>query len=120
MHARCPWLVTPDDHEVENNYAGAISEHTEVDPAKFLLQRANAYQAYYEMMPLRRAIDPPRVAHPALSQRPRSGRLAPSLLVLDTRQYRTDQPNGDRRRPELNEAALDPKNTLLGSRRPTG
>jgi alkaline phosphatase D len=35
--------------------------------------------------------------------------------VLDTRQHRTDQPNGDRRSP-LNEAALDRKNSLLGAR----
>jgi alkaline phosphatase D len=40
------------------------------------------------------------------------GRLA-EFLVLDTRQYRTDQPNGDRA-SDLNDAALDPKNTLLG------
>ena len=32
--------------------------------------------------------------------------------VLDTRQYRTDQPNGDRR-AEINEDALNPANTLL-------
>jgi alkaline phosphatase D len=40
------------------------------------------------------------------------GRLA-EFQVLDTRQYRTDQPNGDGLNP-INEAALDPKNTLLG------
>jgi alkaline phosphatase D len=41
------------------------------------------------------------------------GRLA-SFMVLDTRQYRTDQPNNDRY-SELNAAALDPQNSLLGS-----
>ena len=41
------------------------------------------------------------------------GRLA-ELMILDTRQYRTDQPNGDRR-ADLNENALDPRNTLLGA-----
>lgn len=41
------------------------------------------------------------------------GRLA-ELILLDTRQYRTDQPNGDRA-AELNETAMDPKNTLLGA-----
>ena len=54
MHANCPWVVTWDDHEVDNNYADAISEKKGVDPADFLERRANAYQAYYEMMPLRR------------------------------------------------------------------
>jgi alkaline phosphatase D len=35
--------------------------------------------------------------------------------VLDTRQYRTDQPNGDRP-SDLNGAALDPRGTMLGAR----
>jgi alkaline phosphatase D len=42
------------------------------------------------------------------------GRLA-EFFVLDTRQYRTDQPNGDGLKP-LNEDALKPTNTLLGKR----
>ena len=33
---RCPWVVAWDDHEFENNYAGAISEREGVDPAAFL------------------------------------------------------------------------------------
>ena len=54
-HAACPWLVTWDDHEVENNYAGDVPEKAAaVDPAEFLERRAAAYQAYYEHMPLRR------------------------------------------------------------------
>ena len=54
MHAHCPWIVTPDDHEVDNDYANAISEEKGVDPVEFLERRARAYQAYYEMMPLRK------------------------------------------------------------------
>ena len=113
MHARCPWLVTWDDHEVENNYAGEIRSRQGADVAEFLLQRANAYQAYYEMMPLRRR-SLPRGPDLALYRKASFGRLA-ELLVLDTRQYRSDQPNGDRG-ADLNAAALDPKNTLLGTK----
>jgi alkaline phosphatase D len=40
------------------------------------------------------------------------GKLA-ELFVLDTRQYRSDQPNNDGRGP-LNENSLNPRNTLLG------
>lgn len=111
MHAACPWIVTWDDHEVENNYASDISERKDVDPAKFLLQRAAAYQAYYEMMPLRKQSTP---NGPMMQlYRPASyGRLA-EFLVLDTRQYRTDQPNGDKASP-LNEAALSASQTILG------
>lgn len=112
MHARCPWFVTPDDHEVENNYANDISERKGVDPVEFLLQRAAAYQAYYEMMPLRRR-SIPRGPDIQLYRKASFGRLA-EFLVLDTRQFRTDQPNGDRA-ADLNAAALDPKNTLMGA-----
>ena len=50
-HAACPWLVTWDDHEVDNDYAGDRSQ--DMDPVDvFLQRRAAAYQAYYEHMPL--------------------------------------------------------------------
>jgi alkaline phosphatase D len=111
MHAQCPWLVTWDDHEVENNYAGEVRSGQGADPAEFLLQRANAYQAYYEIMPLRRR-SIPRGPDMQLYRKASFGQLA-ELLVLDTRQYRSDQPNGDRG-SDLNAAALEPKNTLLG------
>ncbi len=111
MHAQCPWFVTWDDHEFDNNYADEVSEEAGVDPRAFLRRRMDAYQAYYEMMPLRRRSLP---AGPDLQlyRRAPFGRLA-ELVVLDTRQYRSDQPNGDRRSP-LNEAALDPRSTMLG------
>lgn len=113
MHALCPWFVTWDDHEVDNNYAGNNSEEREVDPADLLIRRANAYQAYYEMMPLRpRSM--PRGPNLRLYRRAAFGRLA-EFQVLDTRQYRSDQPNDDRASP-LNDAALDPEGTLLGAR----
>ena len=112
MHARCPWVVTWDDHELENNCAGEISQDVKVDPADFLEQRANAYQAYYEMMPLRKR-SVPRGPDMRLYRTVGFGRLA-EFQVLDTRQYRTDQPNGDGQKP-LNAAALKKSNTMLGA-----
>ncbi|HVK12990.1 MAG TPA: alkaline phosphatase D family protein [Gemmataceae bacterium] len=112
MHARCPWFVTWDDHEFDNNYANDVSEKKGVDPIAFLEQRARAYQAYYEAMPLRPG-SRPHGPNMKLYRKASFGRLA-EFLVLDTRQYRTDQPNGDGAK-ELNDAALDPKNTLLGA-----
>ena len=47
-----------------------------------------------------------------LYRKARFGRLA-EFFVLDTRQYRTDQPNGDGLKP-LNEEALKKTNSLLG------
>jgi len=116
MHARCPWFVTWDDHEFDNNYANDIQEEQprgkpRTDPVQFLIQRAAAYQAYYEFMPLRgRSL--PRGPNMLLYRKARFGRLA-EFFVLDTRQYRTDQPNNDGLKP-LNEEALRPTNTLLG------
>lgn len=111
MHHLCPWFVTWDDHELDNNCAGDISEEKHVSPADFLIRRANAYQAYYEMMPLR-ARSLPRGPYLQLYRRASFGRLA-EFMVLDTRQYRTDQPNDERKSP-LNADALNPKNSLLG------
>ncbi len=111
-HAHCPWLVTWDDHEVDNNYANDISEEKDVDPATLLARRANGYQAYYEMMPLRRR-SIPRGPHMRLYRKASYGRLA-EILLLDTRQYRTDQPNDDKY-SELNDDAMNPRNTLMGA-----
>lgn len=113
MHARCPWFVTWDDHEFDNNYADTVSEQQNVDPVAFVERRANAYQAYYEAMPLRRS-SLPTGPHLQLYRKASFGRLA-ELFVLDTRQYRTDQPNGDRRSP-IDAEAMDPRATLLGAK----
>jgi alkaline phosphatase D len=112
MHRRCPWFVTWDDHEFDDNYAAGVSGNTADNPAEFLIRRAAAYQAYYEAMPLRTA-SMPHGPHMNLHRKASFGRLA-EFLVLDTRQYRTDQPNGDNNKP-LNAAALDPRNSLLGA-----
>ena len=109
-HAAFPWILTWDDHEVDNDYAAEISERA--DPvAAFLTRRANAYQAYYEHMPLRRS-SVPRAANMRLFRAVSYGSLA-EFFVLDTRQYRSDQPCEDRRGP-LCPDAFDPAATLLG------
>jgi alkaline phosphatase D len=91
-HAAFPFVVTWDDHEVENNYANDISEQQ--DPREtFLIRRAAAYQAYYEHMPLRRS-SMPKGPSLQLYRQLDYGSLA-SFFVLDERQYRTDQPCGD-------------------------
>jgi alkaline phosphatase D len=111
MHARCPWIVTWDDHELANDYAGEISEEPVIDPATFLLRRAAAYQAYYEMMPLRKK-SLPHGPNLQLYRNVSFGRLA-EFLVLDTRQYRTDQPHAGEMH-EIDDLATSPKATILG------
>ena len=109
--AAFPFAMAWDDHEVDNDYAGAISEDR-VSPDLFLQRRAAAYQAYYEHMPLRLASLPmgPRMR---LYRSLQAGALA-RFCLLDTRQYRTDQPCGAKNSPLCAEA-LNPEATLLGS-----
>ena len=109
-HHAAPWVVTWDDHEVENNYADDIPEN-DVDPAVFLQRRAAAYQAYYEHMPLRRS-SVPTGPDMRLYRRVDYGDLV-SFNVLDTRQYRDDQAAGDGSKPPNPEQA-DPGRTLMG------
>ena len=47
-HASAPFVMTWDDHEVDNDYAGDRDEH-DTPPEVFLLRRAAAYQAYFEI-----------------------------------------------------------------------
>ncbi len=90
-HAAAPWVVATDDHDVQNNYAGALDGQAGTDPAVFLLQRAAAYRAFYEHMPLRRRALPvgPDMR---LYRRLRFGDLL-DLHMLDSRQYRTAHPD---------------------------
>src|SRR5262245_12117998 len=115
-HAAFPWLVTWDDHEYANNCAGAISEKSNVSAHDYLIRRAAAYRAYYEHMPIRRA-DLPDGPDCRLYRRIPFGRLA-EFAVLDTRQYRTDQPCGDGTRAPCG-GELDPKATILGEKQET-
>jgi len=92
-HAACPWLVTWDDHEVDNDYVGLTSEHElcggEPVRAAFPARRAAAYQAWFEHMPVR-----PSRLQPGMAIRIYGsldwGTLA-RFYVLDTRQYRSVQ-----------------------------
>ncbi|MBL8829060.1 MAG: alkaline phosphatase D family protein, partial [Planctomycetaceae bacterium] len=110
-HAMCPWLVTWDDHEFANNCAGAISERMDEPPETYLVRRAHAYQAYYEHMPLRRA-QIPQGPDMLLYRKVRFGRLA-EFDVLDTRQYRSDQPCGDGNK-EPCAAVFDEQASIMG------
>ncbi|WP_112238296.1 alkaline phosphatase D family protein [Kribbella monticola] len=94
-HAVAPWIVVPDDHEVENNRAGNIRENNvpALTAAQWTARQAGAYQAYYENMPLRPAQASNGASIP-LFRRIRWGNLA-TFHMLDTRQYRDDQACGD-------------------------
>jgi len=96
-HVAFPWIATWDDHETENNYAGLVDEVDDTGaklqpPAEFARERSHAYQAYYEHMPIRPRFRPGSSSF-RIYRRFDFGSLA-RFSVLDTRQYRTDQPGG--------------------------
>lgn len=113
-HARFPWIVTWDDHEVENDYANDRSESLEKN---FLKRRSAAYQAYYEHMPLRQSCAPHN-SFMKIYGAYDFGQMT-RFHVLDDRQYRDYQvcpqpgragSNFIKDCPERD----DPKRTLLG------
>jgi alkaline phosphatase D len=87
-HAACPWIVTWDDHEVDNDYADDRPEDG-MEREAFLERRAAAYRAYFEHMPL-----PPRMRPEGARMRIHThldwGTLA-RFHIVDTRQYRSWQ-----------------------------
>jgi alkaline phosphatase D len=127
MHAACPWLVTWDDHEVQNDYAGVHPGSGGVS-AQPLVRRAQAYQAYYEHMPLRASVLTKAMgglasgADMRIYGNWRFGKLA-QVTMLDTRQYRDAQACNRWGRTgsahvdpaSACEAWNDPQRTLLGA-----
>ena len=127
MHAACPWLVTWDDHEVQNDYAGLNQGMSGAPVADFTALRAAAYQAYYEHMPLRAAVLTRALAglgtgaDMRIHSSVRFGALA-SLHLVDDRQYRDPQActrGGRSGASTVNPAHCaewqDPKRSLLGA-----
>ncbi len=112
VHVNFPWIMTWDDHEVNNNYAGLTLEMGNEDVTDVLALRAAAYQAYYEHMPLRVPV-PDEFGHFQIYNSFVIGDLT-TVHVLDGRQYRSPIAcNGRFGRPcaEVD----DPSRTMLGA-----
>jgi alkaline phosphatase D len=127
MHAHCPWLVTWDDHEVQNDYAGLTPGDSGSAVVDFTARRAAAYQAFYENMPLRASALQAGMAGLATGAEMRIynslrfGNLA-TLHLLDTRQYKNAPvctKGGALGTSSVNPAQcpewLDPNRSMLGS-----
>ncbi|MGE5129953.1 MAG: alkaline phosphatase D family protein [Sphingomonadaceae bacterium] len=118
-HAACPWLLTWDDHEVDNDYANDRPEDG-LPRSRFLARRAAAYRAYYEHMPLPARMRP-HGPHMRIYTQLGWGSLA-RVYLLDDRQYRAYQvcPRkhgggsvvSDAECPER----IDPRRSMLGAR----
>ena len=116
-HASAPFIVTWDDHEVDNDYAGDRDEN-DTPPEVFLLRRAAAYQAYLRdrcRCGRRRC----RAARTCSCIAGCSSATLLDLSVLDTRQFRSKQACGTTSATGC-AAALDPSRTILGSTQERG
>jgi alkaline phosphatase D len=112
-HARCPWIIEWDDHEVDNNYAGSVGENLMESDEQMRARRAAAYQAWWEHMPVR----VPRARSWAdlnITRRVGWGGLA-DFWMMDERQYRSDQACGDGHKTVPCGDWADPTRTMLGA-----
>ncbi|MGX7669335.1 alkaline phosphatase D family protein [Plantactinospora sp. DSM 117369] len=121
-HAAAPFGTVWDDHEVKNDYAGLVPQPSS-DPdvvAAFGARRAAAYQAFYEHVPMRRPAGATDFSTLRVYQRLRVGELA-TINLLDTRQYRSDQPcddgtgHGNLKIDDTCAERDDPARTILGA-----
>lgn len=108
MHQRFPMVVVWDDHETQDNDAGAERDGGLAAGKRFsLARRAAARRAFFENMPY----FAPRGTQ-RLYRSLRFGRTV-ELVMMDQRQYRADQPCGDAIVPAC--ADLDQPRPLLGA-----
>lgn len=92
-HASAAFLCSFDDHELVNNWVGDVDQ-AETPAEVFRLRRQAAMQAWYEFMPVRAdALPVNGVSGPYRQYR--FGRLLDARM-LNTRNWRTDQPCGDK------------------------
>jgi alkaline phosphatase D len=91
-HARYPFMCMWDDHEVINNYSGDQFPDAAVTPAQVQEQKAAAYRAYWEHLPLR--LSRPDGPEMTLYREVAFGDLA-RLYLLDERQYADEPPCRD-------------------------
>jgi alkaline phosphatase D len=124
IHAAYPWIVTWDDHEVQNDYAATHEGLSGTPVENFMARRRAAYQAFYENMPVTRASFAQLLAgqgdEARVFGRVSFGRLA-TLYTLDNRQYRdlqactpNQRPGSGRVDPNQCESLNQQQRTLLG------
>src|SRR5712671_1510669 len=109
-HASAPFIMSLDDHEVSDDWAGDWN-YTGAPAELFALRRAAAFQAWYEHMPVRKA-QLPRGPDMQLYRRLAVGDLI-TMNVLDTRQFRTPPACGSGRKHNCAEA-FEPHRTMMG------
>ena len=109
-HAAHPFVVSYDDHETVNNWAGDTAPN--MSTAALLKLRATAFQAYYENMPLRDALQPKGAAMRAYRAFEAGDLLR--ISSIDTRQYRSPHACGRGDKMHCDER-LEPGRSMIGA-----
>ncbi len=108
-HARCPWIVTWDDHESTNDaWRRGAENHQPATEGDFQARRARAHRAYDEWMPVRMDGTAALGDGARLYRRLTWGKLA-EISMLDLRTYRSEQTSDP-------QAISDPARTITGKR----
>ena len=116
LHATAPYSVIWDDHEVDNNFAASKGGGDgQKDLVKFRKRRAAGFQAFWENHAIRIPQPEPMPRRMKIYREINWGTLA-TFLMLDGRQYRSDQP-GDNTPSDFGKwvkGMVDPNATMLG------
>lgn len=117
LHAVAPYSIIWDDHEVDNNFtAGKSGGDGQKDRIKFLARRAAGFQAFWENHAIRIPRPKPMPKSMTIYRQIDWGTLA-TFLMLDGRQYRSDQV-GNNTPNDFGKwvaAMASPKATMLGA-----
>ena len=111
LHAKVPFIVTWDDHEVTNDeWKDGAENHDPATEGSYAARKRRAHRAYDEWMPARMGETVALGDGTALFRSLRFGTLA-DLSMLDLRSYRSEQVPV----PIADGAVSDPSRTITGN-----
>ena len=117
LHAAAPYSVIWDDHEVDNNFTASKSGGDgQKDRVKFRKRRAAGFQAFWENHAIRIPQPEPMPRRMKIYREITWGTLA-TFLMLDGRQYRSDQPGNNTENDfgKWVKEMVSPEATMLGA-----
>ena len=117
LHARVPFIVTWDDHEVTNDSWRDGAENHDAGEGSYQARKARAHRVYDEWMPVRMGGTTRTGDGTQLFRRLQWGRLA-DINMLDLRSYRDEmvETSAPFPLPQLQTEADDPGRTMTGNR----
>ena len=117
LHARYPFIVTWDDHEVANDSWATGADNHQPDEGDYAARKRRAHEVYDEWMPVRLGGTAATGDGTQLFRRLQWGRLA-DLSMLDLRSYRDEVISTavPFPLPQVQTEADDPDRTITGNR----